>query len=537
MALFVAALTLVVLFFIQRGLMQAYDTPNSTLGDQESYLQMALKIKVGWGFTNRNHRPLLPLLLQPIAANRWDFFTQAKLVNLGIGTLGVVLMFVLGRRLVGKGPSLLAAAALALNGWYTAYAARPEPQTVLTVLFLAAWATWVLGFSNPRWWWLAGPLAGLAVMAKGTGMVFLAAFLVVPLLRWGPRGLLKPWPWLLVGLMLLTASPLLADRAREFGSPFYDYNSTTVMWYDTWQDRKESPKGDHGSFQAYLETHRPAQMVERLVGGALKMPIILRQTVALDLLSSVELGLAFVTVALALLALLARLWRYGTKTAPPISSLDTDMAWTALAIIVPVYVFFSWYMPIVASPRFEQPIVPIVYLIVVSLAWRGLVLLLTPRIAPAAAIVVGALAVVGLWQGTWVMPGEIAAHDRQVNEAEVAVLEYLIQVDRPESEILWGPGEDLFTWPFYGLFQAKGIPANVKTWQQMRDLEQERGISHIVLGFEMVEQRPEMLGSHFRVIDRKVAFETEPPGWKLVFAYPGLPCRFCVFRVTSPSTS
>jgi hypothetical protein len=46
----------------------------------------------------------------------------------------------------------------------------------------------------------------------------------------------------------------------------------------------------------------------------------------------------------------------------------------------------------------------------------------------------------------------------------------------------------------------------------------------------MVSRRP-LLQAHFRVQDKGVAFDQLPDGWTLVYAYPDLPCRYCIFAL------
>lgn len=523
----VLVLALVTLVCVQRGMYEAASNWDVGSGDQGGYLRLALKVASGRGFTNDNYRPLLSFILQPITTRDWQFFTNAKLTNIALAALSLVVVYLVTRQLFGPVPALLTAAALSLNTQYIEYSARTEPEILLTVLFFTAWGTWTLGFSSPRWWLLAGPLAGLAYMAKGTGQFLLIGFLLVPLLRFGPRALANRYLWLLIGLYFLVASPFLIDRAQHYGSPFYDFNSSHAIWYNSWQDRYLSPDGTQTTAQTYFATHTWSQTLQRLRDGALRMPSVWEEALRL---SPSPLGtiITFVAIALSLLGLWLAFVRH-TVESKGLSRL-IDATWTTGALFLPMYLFFGWYLPVISSPRFELPLAPIMYSLLACLAWIGLRHLLSDRGTLLVPTCIAGVALILVLTNPWVSPSEIARSDREQNSASIAIFEYLVHHEQLGENVIWGPG-NLGTWPFYGLVSFEPIPSTVEDWEAMHAFMEKKRAREVILGTEMVKRRPKLLSPYFRVEGDRIAFETLPPGWTLLYAYPQTPCTYCIFRV------
>lgn len=536
----VLALALLTTSFVQRTMGRALRNWDVARGDQGDYLRLALKIADGHGFTSGSYHPLLPFILQPWATRDWRFFTEAKLVNIALAAIALMVVYGLGRRLFGSTPALLAAVALALNYEYYSRSARTEPEILLTLLLFAAWACWALGFADERWWIPAGLLAGMAYLAKGTGQFFLIGFLLVPLLRQGLRGLRRRGPWLLVGLYVLVASPLLVDNWRAFGWPFYDYVSAHAMWFDSWDDRYEAGGRADATALTYVQTHSPREIAERIGEGLWDMV-----SVWTDVLNSraVTWGRAAVKLVAALLALLGFIGLHRGQVPGRVGDRATwrDAAWTFGALFIPTYVFFGWYLPVVDSPRFVLPLAPIVYLLLAGLAWAGVSFvsgrlnpLVKPLLAIAVSVVVGLGALWALRTGAWVLPEAIAGSDREQNAAANAVYEHLRTALPSGGMVVWGPG-NLARWQFPGQFVGRSVPSDVGTWEQLQAHLDRAGVSFVVVNREMVEQRP-FLGRFFRVEDRRVIIDAEPPGWTLELGYPpGEPCKYCVFRVARPA--
>ncbi|MFN8485127.1 MAG: glycosyltransferase family 39 protein [Anaerolineae bacterium] len=530
--LYALAVAGIVVLFVQDALARALANWDTTDGDQGGYLRLALKVWTGDGFSSGVYHPLYALLLQPLAARDWLFFTHAKFFSIAIASVGLVILYVLGRRLFGPGPALLATAALAFTDLYRAYAARTEPEVLITVLFFAAWAAWTIGFRSPRWWWLAGPLAGLAYMAKGTGQFLLLGFLLVPLLRYGWRGLMSRRVWGLVGLYFVGASPLLIEKTLTDHNPFYDENSVHRMWYDSWDDRYATTGGSDVTMRTYFATHTPSQVIGRVADGVSGVPRMWLAALRLDAPGALQVMLLVAALALAVVGAWSLLRQRGRDAER--AAVFSDTLWTFGALFVPTYLFFGWFMPVTASPRFELPLVPIVYLLAAALVWEGLAHLvpLAPTVAPLVAL---AVVVVALARGEWVAPGMVAASDLGRNAPSVAVFNYLTHNETLDEKIISGPG-NLGQWPFYGLVSLEPIPNSLTEWGDVPGFIQEQRARHVVLSVRMVEKRRDLLEKYFHLTadgagEDAITFDTLPPGWTLVFAYPGRPCTYCVFRV------
>lgn len=548
------ALIALVAAYLQTALSHAVYNWKVYNGDQNSYLRLALRIREGEGFANGNFHPLVAALFSPWASRDWAFFSQAKLLNIALGALLLVLVFVLGRRIVGSAAALLATAALALGPGFALRAARSEPEILLTGLFFAAWAAWVLGQDRMRWALAAGFLGGLAYLAKGTGQFLLLGFVALPLLRHGPAG----W-WArrrLIGAMvaayLLAAAPLLITNWRHFGSPFYAFPSAHAMWYDDWDERLASPDGRHATARTYLASHAPHEIAARLAEGLREVPPEWASAFRIAWPTSAPriLG-AVLLLALALLGLEGALRRRegagsvrpssegeGTDRESALASragLLRDAAWTLSVLLLPLYLFFAWYAPIANSERFVLPLVPIAYTVLAgALAQalrRGLPQLATAArrwaIAPLA---VTLLAFGSLREGEWRRPADVAASDRENNADAIAVLGYLAAGAGPgEETLLWGPG-DLATWTLHGRASFKPVLESTTDFRSLEAYRAELGARRILLAPKMVERREEALGAYFRVQDEQVVWDQLPPGWRVAFRVPEDGCRFCVFE-------
>ena len=370
----VMAFALVVAAFVQRAVGAALANADVSSGDQAGYLRLALKVAAGRGFSNGNYHPLLPVALQPLVTRSWEFFSTAKVFAVGCGAAGIGLVFIAGWRLVGPAAALATAAALAWNGEYVARSARTEPDVLLTALFFAAWILWSArgvrrrtGRKAAAAAGAAGAVAGLAYLAKGTGQFLPLGFVGLALLRGGRRGLADRTLWLMVGLYAVAAAPLLVDNTRAFGQPFSDFASAHALWYAAWGDRYLSPGGTHASAVTYFRTHTPGQVADRVVNGLAQMPAMWRRAA----LPGVDTSREWLVVAA--VAVLALAGAEAARRRSPPDLVIREAVVTYGALFVPTYLFFGWYLPVIASPRFELPLVPGAYLLAAALVGRGIV--------------------------------------------------------------------------------------------------------------------------------------------------------------------
>lgn len=546
-----AALGLVLLAYAQAALRHGVYNWRVASGDQNSYLRLALRVREGEGFANGNFHPLFAFLLSPFASRDWSFFAQAKLLDMLVGAVVLLVVFALGSRLFGSAPALLAAAWLAFSPVFVARAARAEPELLLTGLVFAAWSCWVVSLGlrkDRRWAAAAGLLAGLAYLAKGSGQFLLLGFLLLPLLRWGPRG----W-WrrrgalaLMLAMYLLAAAPLLVTNWRAFGSPFYAFPSAHAMWYDDWDERLASPDGRHASWRSYVASHTAAEAAERLREGLVEVP----EEWAEAFTSAPPTGTPWLLAGLlALLVAAAIAWqRRGRGDESAARSAEAvalvtgltarlrDALWALAVVLLPLWLFFAWYAPIANSSRFVLPFVPAILLTLAgagrAAAWRWLpVLAAAGSRRQAVPLAVGLLALLALRQGEWRAPADVFASDRENNAAAIALTAYLGRSGAPGETVVWGPGS-LATWTLHGHSSFTAVPEGVASWPALVTFLEKSGARRIVLAPGMLERRAAAFAPYFRLTDdEQVAIDTPPPGWRLAWQWPDGGCDFCVFEL------
>lgn len=584
-ALELTALALVIAAFLLSAMQAALRNPNVAQGDQNSYLRLALRVAEGEGFANGNYHPLLALLLSPIASRDWQFFTDAKLVNVALAAGALLLVFALTRKLYGPLPALLSTAVLAMNHEFLARAGRTEPESLLTGLFFAAWAVWVLSMDRPRLTWLAGALAGLAYLAKGTGQFLLIGYLLYALAIHGPRRWLSRPLAVFVIAYLVAAAPLLITNWLAFGSPFYAFPSTHAMWYDEWDDRYRSADGRHITFGTYVATHSPAEAGARLAEGVAEMPEQWAGALVVDPVPAIR------PILVALVAALVALWIWcwarrrstdrdhgpdmkdsrpteptnamhapGAKgTTEPRSSASntpgTDLdasentsvtrslrhgIGTFGLLFSMTYVFFAWYAPIAASPRFFLPLVPIALVLTFAAldlaaarAFAAIGGVASYRFWSAGLVPAGIAlaAAIALAQAPRTTRAELRAADRDYNTAAIAVLEEVGRRVPHGGTVIWGPG-NLATWTTHGQLTFRPVPPEAADLADVEATMREIGATHLILAPDMVRERESVFAPYFHRQDKQsVGIDAIPPGWRLVGSYPDERCRYCLFEI------
>lgn len=140
-----------------------------------------------------------------------------RLVQMGLGLLNVLLMFFLGRRLLGAAAGLLSAALLAFYWAFPYFEAQlTYPALAITLLLLAmlALSAW---FNRPRFWAAvaAGLLLGLFALLRPNGLLYvpvLACWMIWQSRERG-RALLRGAIPLLLSVAAVLAPPLVRNYA------------------------------------------------------------------------------------------------------------------------------------------------------------------------------------------------------------------------------------------------------------------------------------------------------------------------------------
>jgi len=252
--------------FLAVGLEEVRGNANSSAYDQRSFLNLGLNIRAGKKLTDGNRHPLFPALLALFARREWAYFTEAKLLSLGLGTLSLLLIFWLVRCLWGSGVALGVILLLSINQAFAHESSHVLGEPLLVSLSFLAWCLTVRGFVRQQLWIAAGAVAGLAYLTKATGQLLPIAFLPTVLWVYG-RGIRRAWRGVAgyVAAYGLVAAPLWAYNLACYGHPFYNYSTTHVMWFDRWEDKYA--QGPLPTLGSYLRTHSLAEMLSRQWAG------------------------------------------------------------------------------------------------------------------------------------------------------------------------------------------------------------------------------------------------------------------------------
>ncbi|NLF00629.1 MAG: glycosyltransferase family 39 protein [Anaerolineales bacterium] len=512
----------------------AYDNTNSSSWDQRDYLKIGLWISRGIGFTDSNRNPLYPLLLAPLATRDVRYFTMAKCVSLGIGCMGLVMTYYIARKYVGSVSALAVASLLMLNREYRYAAAHVDTEILLTPLFFAAWhsccealRSTVLGQDKGRCATIAGVLAGLAYLAKGTGLLIPAVFFGTLILLRGAKWLGNRRIWFFVLGFIVVALPLWAYHLLEHGNPLYNINTTHYMWNDSWEENFTYDLAELPTLFTYLQTHTVANAWERLSNGLRVAPTQWYRAIELAPLPlQPQLG-ATVVVGLGILVLIG-VFKHAHDSW---KGRGGHFVFSLSGILVYI-VLFAWYHPISASPRFVLPWVPVLYLAPVWLLRRlvrvyrgwweaGLLGLSTAAIIGTSVCGIDHLS---LFRS---MP----THDQEATKEDARFMGEILQRTSPGDNVVIGPSHLLPDWLAFDR-NILLIPHTRQNWPTFQTWIIDRNAEYVVLDEELWERRRQLLGDFWVLTDQGLVAEETPPGWSLVVPTQ-YPCRVCLFHVDS----
>ena len=532
-AIFVV-LALIIGRFIAVGLEEVRGNWNSSTYDQRSYLQLGLKINGRKALTDGKRHPLYPALISPFAEREWAYFTKSKLISLAIGAIGLIAVFLLSRRMYGDDVALLATLLLGINEEFASESARVTCESLFVLLFFATWYYTVKGFSHGRHWMVAGFCAGLAYLTKGTAQTLVISFLISAVIVYRTKLLTKKQILAFLLFYLIAASVLLVYHYREYGNPFYSYSMTHAMWFDSWEgqyiSRQELPTA-----LTYLKTHSLNDiLIRQWTGMAEIMPFLAQALIPVkwkavyEFLSS-PFGLLVVIGALAALLYLRGTSHYRDH--------KERFIFTGVLFVLS-YLLFSWYVKVSAAPRFLLPLAPILYLLSADLVC-GAAKRRLPIKGRRAALAgrFAFYACLALWLSfTSVVAAKSMFEDpfqtdRLRNSDGDSVLSWLEEGTERGTKVIWGPCYTLPNWRYEGQLDFKSIPKDLTSWEDFMAFIEENNARYVILDWETFARREELLSQYFGREGNKITFQTLPPGWALAFAYKGLPCEWCIFKL------
>ncbi|MBK8904388.1 MAG: glycosyltransferase family 39 protein [Anaerolineaceae bacterium] len=504
--------------------------------DQRDYLKIALWVSEGGAFTDSNRNPLYPLLLVPFASEEIAFFTSAKLISMLLGLLGLGVVFGVGWRVVGRGGALLVIGLLAVTAVYLEASAYVNVEVLLVTLFVTAWyagARALVAQAPARWFALAGVLAGLCYLAKGTGLLLVPMMLGTLILqpftqfaaqsRW--RWLRQPGSWLFLAAFVLVAAPLWLYNLRTHDSLLYNINTTHYIWLDSWEESYVYPGDPLPTSSSYLQTHTIAHMAERLWNGLGLLPNQWYEAVRPFFFSdALGWGTAVTAIGLSMVVLV------GWTTRKKRPALWPVYLYTLLGILASV-LLFSWYHPISDGPRFVLPWTAIMFMGAVwwfkefiPLHWSRLLDQVIHFPVGVAFLLILALN----WREAGTLSG-IYSRDQQANESSVAVMNLVKQRTPAGGMFILGPTHAQAEWLAHDR-HVQAIPHARPNWASFQTLLLNENVTTVVLDEESWQRRQQLLGEFWELTAEGLRAETLPPGWTLL-APDAFPCRTCVFGV------
>lgn len=545
-------LAMLLLGFVISGWQEVLANWNSVRTDQSAYLQLGRDIRRGIALTDGNRHPLYPGILALFARPEWTYFTTAKLLNLAIATVTLLVSYLVARKVSNLPAALLTVVLLSHAHRFLDSAAKVVVEPLLTLIVVVVWFLIWEGRGSAVEWGLAGLGAGLAYLAKGTGQIVLMAFLVTSVLLYGRQVVRKRAVWLFLAGYMALASVLWLYNAFTYGNPFYSFSTTHAMWLDTWENRYVADSSRLPTMLTYFQSHSLQQIWQRLSNGLVSVLKPIRQTwiplwdVVLPLVQVIGLGILVLRATSTSHESRPQdhtsLWR---RAVARLRAHREGVIFTVILLAM-WYVLFAWYFPVSDSPRFFLPVGPIVHAGIASVLVLGARAILRQLPWPQgtmrrALVNVGYLAVVvvvTLVVSAQVVSGIRAGRlkdsfrwDVRQNADADGVLEWLLsqESDTP-VRLLSGPGWSLPFWRYEGRIVPEDIPSSLQSWDQLAAFVIENRLSWAVVDADMVERRPDLLGGYFSLTGEALTLKEAPPGWTLVREVDGSTYDWYVFR-------
>jgi hypothetical protein len=540
--------------FVVDGWAQIVENWNSYKTDQTAYLRLALRIRQGIALTDGNRHPLYPAILALFAQREWVFFTTAKLLNLFIATLALLVVFWIVKRISGVHAALFTVFLLSHTDYFLEGATKVIVEPLLVLLMFVTWFLLWEGREAVRWWGLAGMGAGLVYLAKGTGQIVLIVFILAAVLIYRTKVFRQRAVWAFLASYVILAAGLWLYNVLTYGNPFYNVNTSHRMWLGQWRERYVADPSQLPTVTTYLQTHSLTQIGQRLLTGLVAVWSSTRQAwfPMPDVLVALCLAIALAVVVAKVVSVLRKRrgaldfssWR---RSIDYLQAHREGVVFTAVLLIL-WYVLFAWYIPVFDSPRFFLPLSPVVQCALSSALVLGVRTVLDGLPWPrgnvrAAAVNLGyvALAVLAVIttssQATpYITKGGLGnpfRSDMEHNASGDTVLEWLVsQEDEMPVRLLYGPSKSLGIWRYVEIISHENVPSNLSGWDEMVGFIEEQQLSWAIVDFDVVDRRPELLGDYFSLDGKKIALKQPPPGWMLVHEVETAQGHWFVFEIS-----
>lgn len=184
-----------------------------------------------------------------------NLFLLARLLNLAIGLVTVVLTFRLGTFLAGRTVGLAAALLMAFSALHIMTSQHVMDPNLLALFFLLLaalpMARIAKGSGTPRDSVLAGAMLGLAGACK-----YIPLLAILPLLLAHPRGLKNRWFWAAAGVALVAMFAATPYTFLDYKTTFRDIVVQRKSLFSDWVGQSQFPI----SLPTYLTTSLPHAM-------------------------------------------------------------------------------------------------------------------------------------------------------------------------------------------------------------------------------------------------------------------------------------
>ncbi|MBI4319143.1 MAG: glycosyltransferase family 39 protein [Chloroflexi bacterium] len=293
------------------------------------------------------------------------------------GTVGVVILFCLLRRLLGPYPAAAASLFLGLSYGYWWYSVESEVYVVSAATLIAAFGLAYRALSHPstRSYFLLGAGHGLAVLAHVSNVLFAAVVLATLLLmraRVGPGISLKNFVAYALSIACVAGLPYAAAATLVARLSSVEELSEWLAYYIVVEK--------YGGLDLLTPVKASIGMARAMIGGhfVFAFPalgdvmtsvgdfyLFEERFLARGFDSTMAIGLLFATLLFC--GVIVRLIAVGVRNWRMVSSMHSQLVVLLLAWLVPYAVFFAWYDP--KNLEFWiAPMVPITILLSLPLA-------------------------------------------------------------------------------------------------------------------------------------------------------------------------
>ena len=183
-------------------------------------------------YEQANQHPLYILLLTPFASTDLSFFIIAKIISAVIGSILILILFIVGKRMFGDLVASVAVFALLLNAVFIEWTTLVACESLLMLLYLLSIYFIIEGFKNNKYWAYAGIFAGLSYLTKASGLFLLPGFALSSIIIYKLKIFKNKFFWLFFILFTAVTSPLLIRNIVVYQNPFFNDNLylVTMEW-------------------------------------------------------------------------------------------------------------------------------------------------------------------------------------------------------------------------------------------------------------------------------------------------------------------